>query len=138
MPLRKVRPVHPQVGLQSPIYLDLRQLISSPGLWHSVAAAYGELRRAWSSTVAALPYAALPSRGRQPPRRLADDLPRREAKSYGTGVEIEGQFVPVKPLCPRRPGNDAEAKFEAIEKIAAAGLRVRDVVVLIDRGLGRP
>ncbi len=28
------------------------------------------------------------------------------------------------------------SKFEAIEKLGAAGLRVRDVVVLIDRGSG--
>jgi uridine monophosphate synthetase len=126
-------------GLQSPIYLDLRQLISDPGLLAEVAAAYADLMAGLTfDRLAALPYAALPIgtavalRGGWPMI-----YPRREAKSYGTGAEIEGLFaagetaVVVDDLA-----TTGGSKFEAIEKLAAAGLRVRDVVVLIDRGSG--
>jgi len=87
-------------GLQSPIYLDLRQLISSPALLAQVAAAYVDLLSGLEfDRLAALPYAALPIgaavslRGGWPMI-----YPRREAKSYGTGVEIEGYLFRVKPL----------------------------------------
>jgi uridine monophosphate synthetase len=126
-------------GLQSPIYLDLRQLISSPALLAEVAAAFAELLSGLKfDRLAALPYAALPI-------GAAVSLlggwpmiyPRREAKSYGTGVEIEGLFVPGETVVVVDDlATTGGSKFEAIEKMAAAGLRVRDVVVLIDRGSG--
>jgi uridine monophosphate synthetase len=126
-------------GLQSPIYLDLRQLISSPSLLGEVAAAYDELMSGLEfDRLAALPYAALPIgaaislHGGRPMI-----YPRREAKGYGTGVEIEGLFVPGETVVVVDDlATTGGSKFEAIEKLGAAGLRVRDVVVLIDRGSG--
>jgi uridine monophosphate synthetase len=126
-------------GLQSPIYLDLRQLISGPSLLAEVAAAYDELMSGLEfDRLAALPYAALPIgsavslRGGWPMI-----YPRREAKGYGTGVEIEGLFVPGETVVVVDDlATTGRSKFEAIEKLSAAGLRVRDVVVLIDRESG--
>ena len=63
--------------------------------------------------------------------------PRKEPKSYGTAAAIEGAFaagervVVIDDLT-----TTGASKFEAIEKLAAAGLRVDDVVVLVDRQSG--
>ncbi len=63
--------------------------------------------------------------------------PRKEVKVYGTKAEIEGEFhtgetvVVIDDLA-----TTGGSKFEAIEKLTAAGLKVKDVVVLIDRQSG--
>lgn len=126
-------------GLESPIYIDLRRLISDPGLLERVASAYLPVLRGLAfDRLAALPYAALPigtAIGLQGGWPVI--YPRKEAKDYGTGATIEGVFgagetaVVVDDVV-----TTAGSKFEAIEKLEAAGLRVRDVVVLIDRGAG--
>jgi uridine monophosphate synthetase len=63
--------------------------------------------------------------------------PRKEVKDYGTKAEIEGEYhtgetvVVIDDLA-----TTGGSKFEAIEKLTAVGLKVRDVVVLIDRQSG--
>ncbi len=60
--------------------------------------------------------------------------PRKEIKGYGTGTSVEGGFehgervVLIDDLV-----TTGGSKFEAIERLEAAGLEVNDVVVLIDR-----
>lgn len=126
-------------GLQSPIYLDLRQLVSDPTLLAAVGAAYtGLLAGLRFDRLAALPYAALPI-------ATAVSLqggwpmiyPRKEAKAYGTTAEIEGAFAAgERAIVLDDLATTGGSKFEAIEKLAAAGLHIEDVVVLIDRCSG--
>jgi len=126
-------------GLLSPIYIDLRQIITYPELLEQVGAAYLPLLQGLKfDRLAGLPYAAIPIataialQGRYPMI-----YPRKEVKTYGTKAEIEGEYqagetaVVIDDLA-----TTGGSKFEAIEKLTGAGLMVKDVVVLIDRQSG--
>ena len=126
-------------GSQTPIYIDMRQLVSYPHVLNEVSAAYLPiLRQLKFDRIAGLPYAALP---------IATTIslktgwpvvfPRKEARSYGTRVEIEGRFkVGERVVIINDLATNGLAKFEAIDKLVTAGLVVEDVVVLIDRQMG--
>lgn len=123
-------------GLKSPIYLDLRLLASHPPLLRRVASAYASLSRHLEFDVlAAIPYAGLP---------IATAIalqtgwpmiyPRKEIKDYGTKSAIEGSFnAGQTALLIDDLATAGESKLEAIRRLEEVGLRVHDVVVLIDR-----
>ena len=126
-------------GLKSPIYIDLRRIISYPKVLAEIAQAYLPLLSTLQfSRLAGLPYAAIPI---ATAISLAGNYPmiypRKEAKSYGTKAEIEGEYhagetvVVIDDLA-----TTGGSKFEAIEKLTGAGLVVKDVVVLVDRQSG--
>ncbi len=126
-------------GLKSPIYIDLRRIISYPKLLEQVASAFLPLISNLSfARIAGLPYAAIPI---ATAISLAGSYPmiypRKEVKTYGTKAEIEGEYhagetvIVIDDLA-----TTGGSKFEAIEKLTGAGLVVKDIVVLIDRQSG--
>jgi uridine monophosphate synthetase len=126
-------------GLQSPIYIDLRQIITYPKLLEQIGSAYLPLLRELKfDRIAGLPYAAIPIatavslQGNYPMI-----YPRKEVKTYGTKAEIEGEHHPGETIVVIDDlATTGGSKFEAIEKLTGVGLLVKDVVVLVDRQSG--
>ncbi len=126
-------------GLKSPVYIDLRLIITYPKLLEQVGAAYLPLLENLSfDRIAGLPYAAIPI---ATAISLAGDYPmiypRKEIKDYGTKAQIEGEYHSGETIAVIDDlATTGGSKFEAIEKLNEAGLIVKDVVVLVDRQSG--
>jgi uridine monophosphate synthetase len=126
-------------GLKSPIYIDLRQIITYPKLLEQIGAAYLPLLKDLKfDRIAGLPYAAIPI---ATAISLAGNYPmiypRKEVKTYGTKAEIEGEYHAGEIIAVIDDlATTGGSKFEAIEKLTGVGLVVKDVVVLVDRQSG--
>ncbi len=126
-------------GILSPFYLDLRVLVSYPTVLRYSALAMAQMLTTLTfDRIAAIPYAAMPI-GTAIALEMNRPMiyPRREKKDYGTGRAIEGEFnkgetvVVIDDVI-----TTGISKIEAIEPLHAAGLKVRDIVVLVDREQG--
>ncbi|MEP7285014.1 MAG: orotidine-5'-phosphate decarboxylase [Chloroflexota bacterium] len=126
-------------GSISPIYLDMRRLVSNPqALWVVGQALARLLEPLQFDHIAGIPYAALPiSTAAALISRKSLIYPRREAKAYGTKASVEGVFqagdtaVIVDDLA-----TTGETKFEVINRLQEARLVIRDIVVVVDREQG--
>lgn len=126
-------------GRISPIYFDLRVLVSYPKALQEVAAAYTEkLTMLPYDLLAAVPYAGLPI-GVAISLQTGQPLiyPRKEVKSYGTGKGIEGVWqagqtaVMIEDLV-----TSGGSVIQGIQVLRQAGLTINEAVVLIDREQG--
>jgi orotate phosphoribosyltransferase len=126
-------------GKRSPVYVDLRGLVSHPRVLRAAGEALaGALRGLPFDLIAGLPYAGLPL-------AVSTSLaagwpmiyPRKESKEYGTRRRVEGEFRPGQTVAVLDDViTTGGAKLELIEPLTAEGLVVRDVVVLVDREQG--
>jgi uridine monophosphate synthetase len=119
--------------------VDLRVVISHPDVLARIGALMAEaVGHCRADRIAGIPYAGLPL---AVAASLAGGVPlvypRREEKGYGTKRRIEGAFSPGEHVVVIDDIiTDGASKFEAIEPLEAAGLVVRDLVILIDREQG--
>ncbi len=126
-------------GHRSPIYLDLRLLVSDPPALAAAAQLYVTLlERLEYDRLAAIPYAALPI-GTTVSLLTGRPLiyPRKEIKEHGTGRSIEGTYTPGERVVVLDDViTTGDTKMQALRPLQAAGLRVEDVVVMVDREQG--
>jgi uridine monophosphate synthetase len=126
-------------GKKSRIYLDLRLLVSHPQALRQAVVAYRTVLDQLSfDLLAATPLAGLPL-GTALCLELDKPLiyPRKTAKSYGTGKQIEGVWqvgdtaVVIDDLI-----TSGDSILQAIVALKASGLQVNEAVVLVDREQG--
>jgi uridine monophosphate synthetase len=124
-------------GKTSPFYIDLRRAISDPSLLDALASAYATCAETIEfDRIAGIPVAALPlATATAIKMRSPMVWPRMPAKDHGTGVRVEGHFIPgERALLLDDLITTGSSKIEALEILRGEGLVVEDLVVLLERG----
>eukprot|EP01116_Phalansterium_solitarium_P018513 TRINITY_DN4923_c0_g1_i1.p1 TRINITY_DN4923_c0_g1~~TRINITY_DN4923_c0_g1_i1.p1 ORF type:complete len:503 (-),score=121.26 TRINITY_DN4923_c0_g1_i1:183-1640(-) len=129
-------------GLMSPIYIDLRVLISSPRILRQISTLMWQRVQAAGpsfSLICGVPYTALPIATSM---SLDQNVPlvmrRKEGpKGYGTNKLLEGIFEKGQEcLIVEDLVTSGASVLEVYETLSSEGLVARDVVVFLDREQG--
>lgn len=126
-------------GIESPFYVDLRPLSSSPQLLKTLSNNLLDLvEEAPFELICGVPYAALPMGTTM---SLASGIPliikRKENKGYGTKRMVEGVYHDGQNcLLVEDVITSGQSLLETIAEVEREGLKVTDIVVVLDREQG--
>ncbi len=126
-------------GINSPIYIDMRRVISFPVLYQYVVdlmwqeATGKEFDHLGGVPIAALPYAS----GMAILYQKSMVMPRKDIKKYGTARAVEGVYkqgdvvLVIEDIV-----TSGSSILETVDQLARQGLIVNDVIVFLDREQG--
>lgn len=126
-------------GIMSPVYCDLRILVSAPAVLAEIGQALGKMaKEIGCDRVAGIPYGGVPI---AVAASIASGIPmiypRKEVKDHGTKNAIEGTYNAGEKVLVIDDLVTSGLSFgEAVEPLKAAGLVVEDVLVILDREQG--
>ena len=127
-------------GIESPFYVDLRPLASDPKILKKLAELLLEIlpKDNKLDLICGVPYAALPM---ATVMSLLSDIPliikRKEVKGYGTKKLIEGIYKQGQScLLVEDVITSGKSLLETIAEVEKEGLKVSDIVVVLDRQQG--
>ena len=128
-------------GIQSPVYVDLRVIVSYPEVMKQISDMLWKVAvesKSDFSVICGVPYTALPIASCI---SVSQNIPmvmrRKEAKSYGTKRLIEGVFTPgSKCLVIEDVVTSGSSVMETVEALSSADIHVSDAIVLLDRFQG--
>lgn len=126
-------------GQSSPLYINLRKIISHPFLLRHIANAMWETIQPFScDLICGVPYTALPiATCLSLDHALPMVMRRKEIKDYGTKQRIEGDFKSKQRcLVVEDVITTGMSILETTQDLISAGIAVTDVVALIDREQG--
>lgn len=126
-------------GLKSSIYVDLRPIVSYPKILQKIADLMWEkIADLKPELICGVPYTALPiATAISLKHQIPMVMRRKEAKNYGTKKMIEGVFKANEPcVIIEDVITTASSVIETIDVLDTVNLKVKDIVVLVDREQG--
>lgn len=124
-------------GMLSPIYFDLRRIISYPSLLVEIGDLLWSLGKS-AELICGVPYTALPiATAISIKRNIPMVMRRKEKKEYGTRQSIEGVFQKGQScLLIEDLITSGKSVEETLEPLEEAGLRITNILAVIDREQG--